>query len=246
TLPPIMLRAITALAVAASFTVLAADLGIFESATDIGAPAFPGKVNFANGAYTLEGGGSNMWFSADAFHFVWKKVSGDVSLSAKIEIPPLSPGDPHRKAVLMIRQSLDADSAYADAALHGDGLTSLQYRETKGARTYEIRVNTFNYLQIEKRGKYVSVAFIGQNGEVDPASGAFRLILEEPFYVGLGVCAHNNDRVETATFSNVDLKIAADSKPGTNLWSTLEFVPIDSKDRRAIFTVPGRIEAPNW
>src|SRR2546430_1350761 len=90
------------------------------------------------------------------------------------------------------------------------------------------------------------MAFIGQNGEVDPASGAFRLILEEPFYVGLGVCAHNNDRVETATFSNVDLKIAADSKPGTNLWSTLEFVPIDSKDRRAIFTVPGRIEAPNW
>jgi Tol biopolymer transport system component len=64
--------------------------------------------------------------------------------------------------------------------------------------------------------------------------------------VGLGVCAHNNDRVETATFSNVDLKIGADSRPATNLWSTLETVRIDSKDRSAIFTVPARIEAPNW
>jgi Tol biopolymer transport system component len=155
----------------------------------------------------------------------------------------------------MIRQSLDPDSAYADAALHGDGLTSLQYRETKGARTYEIRVNTYNHLQIEKRGKYVSLAFVSQNGErapagqigeIVPAGGSFRLVLEDPFYVGLGVCAHNNDRVETATFSNVDLKIGADSRPATNLWSTLETVRIDSKDRSAIFTVPGRIEAPNW
>ena len=251
----IMLRAITALAALATIALQAADLGIFESATDIGSPAFPGKVTFADGVYTINGGGSNMWFNADAFHFVWKKVSGDVSLAAKIYMPPLSPGDPHRKAVLMIRQSLDPDSAYADVAVHGDGLTSLQYRETKGARTYEIRINTYNHLQIEKRGKYVSVAFVSQNGEraptgqigeVVPAGGSFRLILEQPFYVGLGVCAHNDDRIETATFSNVDLKIAAESKLGTNLWSTLEVVPIASKDRTAVFTLPGRIEAPNW
>lgn len=241
-----MLRAIIAFAFSTMLAIQAADLGIFESATDIGSPSFPGKTDFANGSYTIHGGGSNMWFSADAFHFVWKKVSGDVSLSATIEVPPSPGGDPHRKAVLMIRQSLDADSAYADAAVHGDGLTSLQYRETKGARTYEIQANTFNRLQIEKRGKYVSMAFVGENGEVAPAGGSFRLVLEEPFYVGLGVCAHNKDRIETAIFTNVELKTGADSKPPTNLWSTLETVPIASKDRRAVFTTRGRIEAPNW
>ena len=239
-------------------TLARAEIGIFEGHGNIG-PANVGGAGFdyndATKTYKISGTGSNMWFSADAFHFVWKQVSGDVSLSATIEVPPSPGGDPHRKAVLMIRQSLDPDSAYADAAIHGDGLTSLQYRETKGARTYEIRANTYNHLQIEKRGKYVSLAFVSQNGErapsgqigeVVPAGGSFRLILENPFYVGLGVCAHNSDRVETATFSNVDLKIAADSKPGTNLWSTLETVRIDSKDRSAIFTMPGRIEAPNW
>ena len=38
----------------------------------------------------------------------------------------------------MIRQSLDPDSAYADAALHGDGLTSLQFRPTAGGETLEV------------------------------------------------------------------------------------------------------------
>ena len=41
--------------------------------------------------------------------------------------------DPHRKAGVIARTSLDADSPYADAAVHGDGLISLQFRRTKGA-----------------------------------------------------------------------------------------------------------------
>lgn len=226
-------------------------VGLFEGHRNVGAPGAGGEgVDLDAGAHTykVSGSGSNMWFSADAFHFVWKEVSGDVTLAANIEIPPSPGGDPHRKAVLMVRQSLDADSAYADAALHGDGLTSLQYRETKGARTYEIQADTNkpHRLQIEKRGQYVSMSLAGASGELVPAGGSFRLVLEDPFYVGIGVCAHNKDRVETATFTKVDLKTGADLKAGTNLWSTLETVPIASKDRRVVFTTPGRIEAPNW
>src|SRR5262249_6359501 len=96
----------------ATFT-LHAEIGIFEGHGNIG-PANVGGAgvdyNDATKTYKISGTGSNMWFSADAFHFVWKKVSGDVSLTSAIEIPPSSGGDPHRKAVLMIRQSLDADS----------------------------------------------------------------------------------------------------------------------------------------
>ena len=76
----------------------------------------------------------------DAFHFVWKKASGDLSLAADIAFVGAG-NDPHRKACLMIRQSLDADSAYVDVALHGDGLTSLQFREAKGAATHEVQAN---------------------------------------------------------------------------------------------------------
>ena len=66
----------------------------------------------------------------------------------------------------MMRQSLEPDSAYVDVALHGDGLTSLQYRETKGAPTHEIQSNISApaQLRIEKRGDYVSM-WLGARGE---------------------------------------------------------------------------------
>src|SRR4029434_5455829 len=154
----------------------------------------------------IAGGGENMWFGTDAFHFVWKKMSGDVTLSADISFPTPG-GNTHRKACLLIRQTLDPDSAYADAVLHGDGLTSLQYRESKGARTYEIQANVSapTTLRIEKRGRYVAMSIARPGEELQPAGGSFRLAFDEPFYVGLGVCAHDNNALEKAVFRNVKL-----------------------------------------
>jgi TolB protein len=108
----------------------AAPVGSFESHGDIGTVLHAGSVEYdaAKRSYTVAGSGENMWLGSDAFQFAWKKVSGDLTLTADIAF--LGKGvNEHRKAVLMIRQSLDADSPYADAALHGNGLTSLQYRE---------------------------------------------------------------------------------------------------------------------
>jgi hypothetical protein len=224
-------------------------MGIFEGNTDVGGPRRAGSAEFdtARKNYVVKGGGSNMWFSSDAFHFVWKKVSGDVSLAADISFRGEG-GDPHRKACLMVRQSLDPDSAYADAALHGDGLTSLQYREAKAAPTREIQSNVKapHRLRLEKRGKYVSL-FVAREGEsLHPAGGSFRLLLEDPFYVGLAVCAHNDSNLETAVFSNVELSEGAPVGARPSLISTLETVVISSKDRRVVWWTTNLIEAPNW
>ncbi len=112
----------------------AASVGMFDSHGDVGTVLHPGSAEYdaAKKTYTISGSGENVWFSADAFQFVWKKVSGDVALTADISLQG-SGGNEHRKAVLMVRQTLDADAAYADVALHGNGLTSLQYRDEKGA-----------------------------------------------------------------------------------------------------------------
>ena len=83
-------------------------------------------------------------------------VSGD--WRSRPTSPSLGQGkEPHRKACLVIRQDLDADSAYVDAALHGDGLTSLQFRDSKGDLTHEVQANVSapKRLRIEKKGKYV-------------------------------------------------------------------------------------------
>jgi TolB protein len=228
----------------------AAPAGIFESHGDVGTVLHPGSVEYdaAKRSYTIAGSGENMWFANDAFQFVWKKMSGDLTLTADISF--LGQGvNEHRKAVLMIRQSLDGDSPYADAAVHGSGLTSLQYREEKGAATHEIQANISapKRVRIEKRGAYFSLWLADASGEFRPSGGSTRIALNGPFYVGIGVCSHDKDVVEKAVFSNVDLKSAEPvGAAASTLYSSLEIITVASTDRRAIYVAPERFEAPNW
>ena len=78
-----------------------------------------------------------MWFGKDAYHFVWKRVSGDISLTADSAFITKT-GNPHKKAVLTFRQSLDTDSPYVGVAVHLNGMTALQYRDQKGVNTQEV------------------------------------------------------------------------------------------------------------
>jgi TolB protein len=216
-------------------------LPIFESHQDIGTVLHPGSFEFdpQKQTYTISGSGENVWATTDAYHFAWKKVSGDIKLAADISFIGAG-GNAHRKAMLMIRQSLDPGSAYADVALHGVGLTSLQVRDENGGATHEIQSNVDGpkRVQIEKRGQYFYISVDGR-----PAGGSMRVALTEPFYVGLGVCAHDKDAVEKAVFSNIDLSVPTGKPVPLN---TLETITVTSTDRRVTYTTPEQIESPNW
>jgi TolB protein len=223
--------------------------GIFEAHGDVGVVLHPGSVeyNAAERTYAMAGSGENMWLAADALHFAWKKMSGDVTLTANIGFIGTG-GNEHRKAVLMIRQSLDADSAYADVALHGSGLTSLQAREEKGATTHEVQsaVSAPVRVRIAKRGDYFYMWLAGPGEELRMAGGAMRVPLHDPFYAGIGVCSHDKDVVEKAVFSKVDLGAIPSGTGQPVLYSTLETVPISSGDRRVVYVAAERLESPHW
>ena len=226
------------------------ELGIFEGSGDIGNVGYAGSIVFdaSDSTYTVSGGGTNMWFNSDELHYVWKKVSGDISIAASIEW--IGEGvDPHRKACLIIRQGLDSSSAYVDAAVHGDGLTSIQYRGEEGGITREVQANISSpgRVRIEKTGDYFSMSVAGDEGVLRSSGGTFKLPFEEPFYIGLGVSAHNNDTIETAIFSNVRIE-ALVQKPDSlkKVESTLETIAIASFDRRVVYHTESHIEAPNW
>jgi dipeptidyl aminopeptidase/acylaminoacyl peptidase len=147
----------------------------------------------------------------------------------------------------MFRQSLDAGSPYVDIALHGNGMTALQFRTEAGALTHEIisNISAPKRLRIVKRGDYVYMSLAGEGGALQVAGGWLRIPLQGPFYAGIGVCSHNKDVIEKALFSNVDLRTPAPTGSPI-LYSTLERVAISSTDRQVIYTAPGRFEAPNW
>jgi hypothetical protein len=227
------------------FASTAADtpLGIFTSNSDIGPVLHKGSATYdpATSAYTLSASGENMWFDHDAFHFAWKKVSGDAILSADIAF--LGQGkNPHRKAALIIRQSLDPDSAYVDVALHGDGLTSLQYRDENGAATHEIQSNLSapQTLQLEKRGDYFSMLLAPPAGDLQIAGGSIRVSIHGDYYIGIAVCSHEKDLLESAVFSKVSYRQpeTTGTAAAPTLYSTLETIDISSTDRRVLYVSP--------
>jgi TolB protein len=184
---------------------VAARLGLFRSQRNIGVNPKKGKAKFDSkkDVYAVTGGGANMWAKADAFEFVYTKLSGDVTLSADITF--VGKGvEEHRKGALIVRQSLDPDSPYADAALHGSGLTSLQYREAAGADTKEVQssLKMPTRLRIERHGNQ----FTMYAGDDLKSSGPVTVEMKDPVYVGLAVTSHNANVVETVLFSNVKLE----------------------------------------
>ena len=222
-------------------------LGIFESQIDIGKVLHPGAARYDAAAkvYTVSGSGENMWFAKDEFHFVWKKVSADnLSLTADLSMPGTG-GEGHRKGVLMIRQSLDPDSAYVDIARHGDGLTSLQFREAQGATTREVEADRSGptHLRLLKQGDHFYMWLAGEGQDLQFAGGSTTVEIRDPFYVGIGVCSHNKEAVQEVSFTNVDLN--HNPQPAPASYSTVQTV-LASGDARVGYVSKDELSTPGW
>lgn len=249
-----ILPALTAFALLAASPMRAqqapSPLGIFESHADIGITPKPGSATYdpATSEYRITGGGANMWAGVDAFHFVWKKVDGDFELSALVTFIGAGAED-HRKAALVVRQSLDPNSAYADVALHGDGLTALQFRPVPGAETSEVRspVNAPPFIRLVRHGAQLSM-WVGKNDAVTP-SGPVTIEFKGPVYVGLGVCSHDANVLETAIFSKLllqELPATPNDLNPTKVHSDLSVYDLTTKTISMIYSADMLWEAPNW
>ncbi len=226
-------------------------LGVFEGHGDIGPVERPGSVIYdpQKQEYVIAGAGLNMWFASDEGHFLWKRLKGDFILSARVEFIGAGAAA-HRKIGWMARSSLDADSAHVSAVVHGDGLTSLQYRKTRGEGSAEdeIGVTGPNQIQLERRGSafIMSVAHFGEAPITDRLEG---VALGDDVYCGLFICSHSPTVVEQARFSNVRITIPA--KDGfvpyrDFLGSRLEILEVATKTRTVVYESPKAIQAPNW
>jgi len=186
----------------------AGNLGIFEGAGDIGTPAHKGSVVYdaARKEYRITGGGDNMWAGRDDFFFVWRKVTGDVVITANLKI--VTGGAPHRKAGLIIRKDLEPGSVYADSVVHGSGLTGLQWREKADdvTRTIHFPIEGPTRLRLERRRNVVTL-WAGKEGGPLTELGSTELAPFSPMYAGLGVCAHDDKAETTAVFSDVSVEV---------------------------------------
>ncbi|MDQ8198459.1 hypothetical protein QEH56_09890 [Pelagicoccus enzymogenes] len=229
---------------------LASPLGDFANNLDVGAPKLSGNASYSpeTQSYTLSGAGQNMWAEKDEFHFAYRKLEGDFIVRATVEFEGEGV-DPHRKIGIIARNTLDADSPYADACVHGDGLTSLQYREVKGGPTAEVGSPLTGPTEIElqregDRFTFSAAAF----GEVYQ-SVSKQIDLNDELFVGLFICSHNPEVTETARFRNVRIVLPAapDFRPYQDyIGSRLEIMEVATGSRKVLATFPNSIQAPNW
>ena len=227
-------------------------IGIFTGYSDIGTVQQAGGAtyNARTATYRVIGNGDDLWAAKDDFHFVRRKVAGDISITATIS-PVAGSTEPHSKAGLMIRQDLAPDSPYADIVVHGNGHVALQYRETRGGDTYEIEAlhSGLGRFQLERQGDYVFMSVADANGTPRHAGGGFRLKLEGPYYVGLMVCSHSDVETKTVDFSKVVIGKPAPLPvitASSRVESTLETVDVASAYRAVVYHTTDHIEAPNW
>jgi hypothetical protein len=189
----------------------AGSLGPFESNADVGAGLEKGKVESSGpGKYRVTGGGADMWGKADAFHFVWKKMSGNMTLTADVLLTGASAQE-KRKAALMVRQSLDPGSPYADIAFHGNGEVAAQWRFAAGEATGDAVLPHFldttvpQRIRIARHGNTFTAMAGEPGGQLAPMA-PFTVNLTDPVYVGLAVCSHDANALTTAAFTNVKLE----------------------------------------
>lgn len=226
-------------------------VGVFDGHKDIGAVLHPGATVYkpATQTYELSGSGTNIWAKQDEFQFAWKRIKGDFIVYARASF--VGKGvDPHRKIGWMARTSLDPNSPQVSAAVHGDGLTSLQFRRIPGGETEENRATLTHadVIQLERRGNTFTmrVAKFGEPFEIREVN---EIGLGEDVYVGLFISAHNKDVTEKATFQDVRISVpvSASEKSGRmNLASRLELLEVATGKRTVIHTDPHSIQAPNW
>jgi Tol biopolymer transport system component len=224
-------------------------IGIFQNQFDIGnTKTGSAAYNAQEQEYTLAGSGNNIWFNHDGFHYVCTQMKGDFILRCNAAFVGKGVED-HRKFGWMIRPSLDSTSACASVAVHGDGLTSLQYRAHDNDTMQEVKssITGADIIQLERRGN-TYIMSVAKNGETF-TTDSVQMNLGDDVYAGLFVCSHNPSLMETAKFYNVRIVIPA---PATlvpyrqYLGSQLEILNIATGKSNIIYQSARSIQAPNY
>lgn len=232
-------------------------VGTFQADSDIGNPKKAGSAvnNQSDQSYTLKGGGYNIWFERDEFHYLYNKIKGDFILTANFEFVGKGT-ELHRKTGWMVRESTDEKSPHISATLHGDGLTVLQWRGVSGAAMRDPQDEIFaadssyNIIQLERAGKKI-IMRAAHYGEPLEVIGSHEMEnLPDEVLAGPFICSHNADIVEEVKVWNARIDKPVSDDPAiartTPVGCRMETMKVSDGKRKVIYEKQGRFEAPNW
>lgn len=188
--------------------VAAATLPAGWSDVDIGSPGKAGSASFVNGTWTVQGGGSDIWNTADQLNYVSQSVNGDATLVARIGSQ--SNTDGWAKAGVMWRDGTATNAMFADVVVTPSNGIAFQWRSSTGGSAFDFHVTGVTAPQWVKlvRAGNTFTAYYGSDGVNWQQLGTTQTIAMNPSArAGLAVTAHNNALLGSATFTNVGLTL---------------------------------------
>jgi Tol biopolymer transport system component len=226
-------------------------LGQFDSFANIGSPAIPGTASYSQPSqiYRISGSGANIWFGQDSFSFLSKQINGDFIVQTRISF--VGQGHVlHRKTGIMIRSSAEANAPVVACTVHGDGLTSLQYRTKPGENMKELKftISAPDVLQLEKKGTTYTMS-VARFGELYQVQEIDSMDLGADLMAGLFVCSHTNEFSEEVVFANTRIfKTAPDDmvQYKSYLGSLMETMEVATGKREVVASAEISLQAPNW
>jgi uncharacterized repeat protein (TIGR03806 family) len=173
---------------------------------DIGNVGVSGDASFLNGNFNLLASGSDIWESADAFHFASRSMSGDGSIVARVVSVQYT--DPWAKAGVMLRENNSAGSKYVFMGFTGQGGSVLQSRaaaDDASASADGPEAKLPHWFKLARTGNVFS-GFVSADGTNWLAAGSVTNALNKNLSAGLALTAHNNSVLNSTLFDHVTVK----------------------------------------
>jgi regulation of enolase protein 1 (concanavalin A-like superfamily) len=172
---------------------------------DIGAVGLGGSASYSAATFTDKASGADIWGTADAFHYVYRPMSGDTTIVARVSF--LQNTDPWAKGGIMIRESLAAGAKNAFIGLTpGNGLRFQRRLSTGGTSVVTAggAASAPYWVKLVRAGNTLT-AYKSTNGTSWVVVGSDTVSMTSGVYVGLAVSSHNNTLRCTSTFTNVSV-----------------------------------------
>ena len=179
-------------------------------AEDIGGTNLPGLYANWAGEHHIMGSGADIWGTNDAFHYAYRRMVGNGSITARVRSVTYEDG--WTKAGIMIRANNAPNAANVglfQTPNAGERVVSFQRRPTAGAESANVTVGnmeTPRWLRLTRSGNTYTAyqsgdgtnwSQVGDPVDVDLGAGSH--------LVGLAITSHNNSRMARALIDNVEI-----------------------------------------
>ncbi len=176
---------------------------------DVGSVGAIGSATFDGGTFAVKGSGSDIWGTADEFHWAFTFTSGDFDLVARVV--GVENINQWTKAGLMLRESVDARAVHASLFVTPTTVKGIAFQRrtvTGGASTSTAGParTTPVWLRLSRAGNVVTAYY-----RTSP-SATWTLVGTETFpalaynlQAGLTVSSHVHGTLATATFDGVQV-----------------------------------------